>query len=638
MAALETYFGSEYPYDKLDLLAVPDKSGAMENAGAITCNEGEILLDEKRAPVEQRYAFAAYIGHEIAHQWFGDLVTMPWWDDLWLNEAFATWMEPRLVAAVRPELHPEIRALESAHTAMAADSLVSARKVRQEIADDNDIESAFDAITYDKGGAVLSMFERWIGADAFRKGVRGYLGAHRFGTASATDLLAALSTAAGRDVAAPFRTFLDQPGLPFVDASLSCEGPPKLHLKQSRFLPVGSKGAGEPRTWQIPVCARYLDGKEIREACTLLDAATGELPLPAAACPAWVMPNADATGYYRWALAPADGKRLAKGMSALTERERMSFAVSLTANFSRGAAPVGDVLDALAPLAADPSYAVAGAPMGLLSAFGRWLEGDPLHARVETYGAALYAPVFRALGWQAKKGEPDRSNLRQNVLAFLLFTVRDPALRREAAARGRAYIGVDAARQARGAGPLRRLAGPRAHGAPDRGGGGGRRGLRRARGGARAGAGRDRAAAPAGVDRQRGGARSRRARPRPRARPARPRERGDPHPPGAGPAPRDARRGLGLLHPEPRQAPRPRPPRVRIEARVAGDELLRPGAPRRARAALRPARRRDRGRAPQPGRRPRRDEPLHRPPRGPGAGRAGVLRQSQTLRIPRIER
>jgi alanyl aminopeptidase len=445
VTALESYFGSEYPYDKLDLLAVPDKSGGMENAGAITFGEGILLIDEKTAPVEARSTFVAVTGHEIAHQWFGDLVTMPWWNDVWLNEAFATWMEPRLVAAIEPDLHPEIEALDSAHRAMAADSLVSARKIRQEIADDNDIESAFDAITYDKGGAVLSMFERWLGPETFQRGIHGYLGAHRFGTAVADDLLAALSAAAGRDVSGPFRTFLDQPGLPLVEATLVCGPAPRLQLKQSRFLPAGSSGSSDGSLWQIPVCARYPDGKEIREACTVLTGREGALPLTSGAgsCPAWVMPNADAAGYYRWSLAPADARKLAAALPALRERERISFAGNVMASFVRASSPTADVMDALAPLAADGSYAVAGTPMELLNTLGRWLEGDPLHAQVEAYAGALYAPAYRALGWEPKKGQAEPSGrviLRRIVLDFLAFTARDKAVRREAAARGRAYL------------------------------------------------------------------------------------------------------------------------------------------------------------------------------------------------------
>jgi cytosol alanyl aminopeptidase len=447
VGALEGYFGSEYPYEKLDLLAVPEKNGAMENAGSVTFAESLLMVDEKRVTVEQRFLFTAVVGHELAHQWFGDLVTMPWWNDVWLNEAFATWMEPRIVGALNPELSPQVRALEAVHEAMGSDGLVSARKIRQEIVDDNDIDSAFDSITYDKGGAVLSMFERWIGPALFQKGIRAYLAAHRFGIATADDLLAALSTAAGRDVAGPFRTFLDQPGLPFIEARLSCDGAPRLKLAQSRFLPVGSAGlgaSGEGHLWQIPVCARYADGKQIREACTLLEGRTGELPLPAASCPAWVMPNADAAGYYRWSLGPEDSKKLAQGLGALNERERMSVGNSLTAAFARGVTPAADVLSAVAPLARDSSSAVASTPMEMLASVGRWLEGDPLHERVRAYAGELYGPAFRALGWQPKKGEaeaPARTVLRRSVIEFLALTARDGAVRREAAARGRAYLG-----------------------------------------------------------------------------------------------------------------------------------------------------------------------------------------------------
>ena len=442
--ALERYFGIAYPYPKLDLIAVPGKGGAMENAGAITFGEGLLLLDEKTAGNDQRYAFEAVTAHELAHQWFGDLVTMPWWDDLWLNEGFATWMTPHALAVVAPELHAEIRAVQSTQRAMGSDSLVNARKIRQEIESDHDIENAFDGITYEKGAAVLAMFEGWMGEPVFQKGIRAYLAAHAHGTGSAGDLLASLSTAAGRDVAAPFRTFLDQPGLPFVEATLSCEGKPKLRLRQSRYLPLGSSG-DENRAWQVPVCARYADGRETRRACTLLAGREGELPLEAATCPAWVMPNADADGYYRWSLGAAEGRALAKeGYKHLSPRERMSVADSVRAAFARGKLPGGEAIVALTPFAADPSPNVATAPMELLRTSARWLEKDPLLAAVRGYGRALYAPVVRDLGWAPKKGaaeDRNRALLRRSVIGFMAYDARDPEVRREAAARGRAYVG-----------------------------------------------------------------------------------------------------------------------------------------------------------------------------------------------------
>jgi alanyl aminopeptidase len=457
VTALEGYFGTEFPYPKLDLIAVPDKSGAMENAGAITFAEPLLLVDERAATVEQRAAFASVAAHELAHQWFGDLVTMPWWDDLWLNEAFASWMGPRVVVETSPELHAELRALHGVHGAMDADSLVSSRKIRQEIVEDGDIESAFDSITYRKGAGVIAMFERWMGADTFRKGIRAHLEAHRHDTATSADLLAALSTAAGRDVATPLRTFLDQPGLPFVEATLACDGKPRLLLKQSRFLPLGSTGDGD-RRWQIPVCARHGGGgSPPAVSCALLTEPEGVLPLDAATCPAWVMPNADAAGYYRWSLSPRDTEKLAAhGFHDLDARERGSFAQSVKAGFVRARLPTGVALQALAPLASDPSSAVAGAPMDLLGALGRWLPDGPPHAGVEGYGRELYAPVYRGLGWGPARGaaeEPDRAALRRDVIAFLALGARDPEVRREAAARGRAYaapggeaaVGVDLA-------------------------------------------------------------------------------------------------------------------------------------------------------------------------------------------------
>ena len=442
---LEGYFGSEFPYEKVDLIAVPEKNGAMENAGALMFAEGVLLLDDTPASVEARFNFAAFVGHELAHQWFGDLVTMRWWDDLWLNEAFATWMEPRVGAAVRPELHPEVRALAAVHEAMNADSLVSARKIRQEITDDNDIDSAFDSITYDKGGAVLSMFERWMGPEAFQKGVRSYLSEHRFGSAGAEDLLRALSAAAGRDVAAPFRSFLDQAGLPFVEARVACDGKPRLILKQSRFLPLGSAGDKEARSWQIPVCARYGDGATAREACTLLTGGEGVLPFESATCPAWVMPNADAAGYYRWALAPEDRRKLAAALPALRERERVSFARNLNATFLRGGTPIAELVDALAPFAEDPSAAVVAPLMDLVAALAGWLEADPVEAKLQAYASALFTPAFRSLGWSARKGETEnasRVSLRNAVVDFLALTARDKAVRHEAAQLGRAHLGL----------------------------------------------------------------------------------------------------------------------------------------------------------------------------------------------------
>src|SRR5438552_11758247 len=186
---------------------------------------------------------------------------------------------------------------------MGQDSLISSRALKQPVETSGEIGNAFSGLAYSKGGAVLNMFERFTGPAKFRQGVRAYIDAHANGSGSTDELLASISQAAGRDVGTPFHTFLDQPGVPLVEARLSCAEKPRLLLKQSRYLPVGSEG-DRRRTWQIPLCVRSPAG----EQCTLLTSAEGEMELPG--CPQWLIPNADASGYYRWSLAREDLARL----------------------------------------------------------------------------------------------------------------------------------------------------------------------------------------------------------------------------------------------------------------------------------------------------------------------------------------
>ncbi|HLM76137.1 MAG TPA: M1 family metallopeptidase, partial [Polyangiaceae bacterium] len=446
--ALEAYFGVAYPYDKLDLIAVPERHGAMENAGAITFREILLLVDEKTASLRDRRALVSVLAHELAHMWLGDLVTMPWWDDLWLKEAAATWMSDRVTTRLYPDQGFDVAALEAIHDAMDGDSRLTARQIRQEIREQHDIFNAFDDITYDKGGGVIAMFERWIGPEIFQKGVQGYLKKHNAGVANMADLLVSLAEASGRDVAGPMRTFLDQPGVPFVEAKLTCDAGASLKLTQSRYLPLGSAGDAS-RTWHIPVCVRYAKGEGSAVACSLLTEREGTMLLDpeGRACPKWVLPNADGAGYYRWALPSGDLAALAdKGYAKLSSRERLSFAQSLKAGFQRGATPAADVMAALAPLARDPSVAVATKPMTFLYTALKWLEGDPARADVERYGRSLYAPVYRELGWEPKKAgkaeeDVDKRLLRDQVVGFLALGVRDPEVRKEAVRRAKAYVG-----------------------------------------------------------------------------------------------------------------------------------------------------------------------------------------------------
>jgi alanyl aminopeptidase len=441
LAQLEEYFGIEYPWDKLDIIAVPGKSGAMENAGALTFSD-LILIKGDTAPLSLKKAFAQVMAHELAHQWTGDLVTHAWWDDIWLNEAFASWLGAKASDAWDPKSEGDIDLVLSVQSAMGSDALTSARSIRQPIESSNDIENAFDAITYRKGAGVLTMFERWLGPETFQRGVQSYLKTHAYGNATADDFLTSLSTAAGKDVKTPFRTFLDQPGVPFIEANVVCQGAPHVHLKQSRYLPLGSTGDSD-RLWQVPVCVRYSAASGSTETCTLLTEREGDLPV-GDSCPAWIFPNANFAGYYRFALAPADLDQLrAKGLPSLNRRELVAYANSLRAAYSRGSASFADIVKAAAPLAHDPHRDIAGEPMAYLSDARDWLyKNAPARKTVEAYASRLYGPVGQDVGWSPVAGEDnDRLQLRTKVLDFLASTVHDPAVRAEARKRGLAFLG-----------------------------------------------------------------------------------------------------------------------------------------------------------------------------------------------------
>ena len=446
LAQLEAYFGIPYPYAKLDLVAVPDfEAGAMENVGLVTFRDTILLVDEARTPTDRMRFWAYIVAHELAHMWFGNLVTMEWWDDLWLNEAFASWIEHRIVAAWRPACEADVELFEWVSGVMDSDSLSSARAIRQPIASSHDIHNAFDGITYGKGAGVLAMFERSLGEEAFRDGIRAYLRAHREGNATARDLFAALGESAGRDVQSAFDTFVGQSGVPLLSAELSCdEGAATVKLTQSRFLPVASPASRE-RAWQVPVCIRHGGGPrgdQLATTCGALTGETGEIALDT--CPDWIHPNADGIGYYRWSLDDAGLAALRqRGLRHLSTTEKLSLVDSLQAAFAADRAEPGPVVDAFLSLAGDAHHAVATAPMGFYAdLLEQHLEGasaEGLRARLRR----AYGAQGRRLGWAPRAGRTETQAVRLRraaVIGLLANDARDAQIRREGERRGRAYV------------------------------------------------------------------------------------------------------------------------------------------------------------------------------------------------------
>ena len=279
VALLENYFGTPYPYDKLDFLAVPLMGGAMENAGLITFGRRLILTQPEEERLERQRSFAAIAAHELAHMWFGDLVTMKWWDDIWLNESFASWIEYKIVEQWKPDWDAPVDRVLDRNRAISEDRLVSARRIRQPIESSDDIQNAFDPITYEKGSAILTMLEQWIGAERFQKAVQRHLSAHAWGSADSADFFASLSGEAGKELEPVFRSFVDQGGIPLVTVRVVCAkgSPPSLELAQRRYLPVGSKGSAD-QVWKIPVCVRYGSGENVSRQCALLGELVGQDP------------------------------------------------------------------------------------------------------------------------------------------------------------------------------------------------------------------------------------------------------------------------------------------------------------------------------------------------------------------------
>lgn len=437
---LEEYFGAAYPYSKLDIVAVPDfGAGAMENVGLITFREQLLLLDDA-SPEWQRRAYHYVMAHELAHQWFGNLVTMPWWDDIWLNEAFATWMGYKIVQELNPEYRADLSLLDSVQYAMQTDSLTTARQIRQPIESSHDIRNAFDSITYRKGGGVLSMFEQWMTPEVFRNGIRAYMEQNAWGTATYEALLLALSETSGKDVTTPFSTFLFQPGLPFLNVGVTCEGDAgRVSIQQSRYLPVGSQGDSS-QSWQLPVCMRWNDGDDTQTTCALVEEPQHTMELEG--CPRWIHPNADGAGYFRFRL---DADQLTKlrtdAWDDLNDREKMALADSLIAAFGNGTLPAAELYPMLEPLARSNVRQIASAPMDVVRFSARLVDDDGL-ARVRAFAKRLYQPQMRRLGWTPRRNEnSETALLRASVIGHMASFVEDRAVRRQAVQRAHRYLG-----------------------------------------------------------------------------------------------------------------------------------------------------------------------------------------------------
>ena len=430
LAALEKYFGRRYPYEKLDLLAVPEYVyGAMENPGAVTYSDQYLLYDPKSMSVSQKRLLARFTAHELSHMWFGDLVTMAWWDDLWLNESFAEWMGDKIVTQVFPELDTRVSGLGETEEAYTEDSRLTARTIRQPVTTAANLLSTVDALTYQKGQSVLEMMEGWLGPDTFRRGVLAYLKEHEWGNAVEADLWRALSKASGRDVGAMGSSYFNQPGIPIVRGELLEGG--RIALRQARFLNYGLQDS-VPRLWQIPISMSYPSPKGVVRHQLLLTGRDTTVALPGlGAPPPWIELNVDQSGYYRWRVEGPAMTRLAnEATRVLTPRERYGFLLNAYALLKGGAIRGDEYARLLVGFGDDPDPAVVSAVTEGVGAVHEYYVTEDLRRPFADYIRRVLGGSLTRIGLDAKPSEPASvSSLRPELFATLADLGQDSKLR-----------------------------------------------------------------------------------------------------------------------------------------------------------------------------------------------------------------
>ncbi len=417
----DSYFGIKYPMPKLDLIGIPDfEAGAMENFGAITYRETEMLVDEKDGSTAEKKRVATVVAHEMAHQWFGDMVTMQWWDNLWLNEGFATWMENKAAADWHPEWHFDRDVADALNDTLNYDAVRTTRTIRAKAETPAEIAEMFDGIAYGKAGAVIGMIESWVGPQVFQQGVHNYLAAHLYGNATAEDFWNAQTATSKQPVDKVMSSFVDKPGVPVVTFSnKQAAGYP---VAQERFfLDAPEKKVSEGAGWTIPVCVKTSGAPQ----CSLVST---ETPVLKTAGAPFFFANANETGYYRVAYTSEQLKAInAAAETSLTVPERIGYLGDRWALTRAGQGSVGDYLDLALALKQDPNAEVLETTLTTMATIRNRIASDEDREKLNAIIRAQYGPVFTALG-KEQDGEPYERQQIRSELYGALGEAEDPAI------------------------------------------------------------------------------------------------------------------------------------------------------------------------------------------------------------------
>jgi aminopeptidase N len=446
----DKYYDIKYPFQKLDIIAFPDFSaGAMENTAAITYRETLLTIDDKTASVDAHQAVVGVLAHEMAHMWFGDLVTMKWWDDIWLNEGFATWMASKPVEAWKPEWHEELNEIQGTGGALSTDSIASVRAIRAKAETPAEIQTLFDGVAYGKAASVLRMVEAYVGPEVFRKAANAYLEKHAYGNATAEDFWNQVAATSGKPVDKIMAGFTEQSGAPLVTVKTACQGnATEVTLSQERYFANAARlAAGSPELWQIPVQLRAAGSKDAAYRLLTQRRQTFELP----GCSPWVYANVGGRGHYRSSYEPAAlGKMSAELETAFSPEERIHFLGDVWAMVRVGRLSIGDYLATLEKMRAERSRVVVGVMLGRIPEIHDTVVAAADRPAFEKWVRNFLRPIANDLGDTPAPGESDdRRGLRSDVFGVLAAYGRDPQLLAKSRAIVEAYMkdpsSVDAA-------------------------------------------------------------------------------------------------------------------------------------------------------------------------------------------------
>jgi aminopeptidase N len=412
----DSYFGIKYPMPKLDLIGIPDfEAGAMENFGAITYRETELLVDAKDGSTNEKKRVATVVAHEMAHQWFGDMVTMQWWDNLWLNEGFATWMESKAADEWHPEWHFPQDDADSLNDTLNYDAVRTTRPIRATADTPAQIAEMFDGIAYGKAGAVIGMIENWVGPQVFQQGVHNYLAAHLYANATAEDFWNAQTASSHQPVDKVMSSFVDKPGVPLV--TFSDKKGSEFPVTQQRFYldPPDSKPK-ETSGWTIPVCVKTSGN----QTCSLISTDTPNLKLTTpTGLPLFYADVAD-KGYYRVAYSADQIKAItAAAETTLSVPERIGFVGDRWALTRAGQGSVGDFLNLALALKRDPNATVLSTVLGAMAQIRNRIATDEDRDKLNAVIQAQFGPVYTALAPATDQDTYDQEQVRSELYGAL---------------------------------------------------------------------------------------------------------------------------------------------------------------------------------------------------------------------------